>query len=310
MALNDENQYYNELWLSDILSGHIKTAQESADAFLRIRVREDGVLRRVIEPIAVTRDDFTPQVDTDQPVIVVEKEPQSPGAMTIPFGDNNPPAYYIQGSRFRVVLQLLTSRTLRKAVHELATWRADIKQLLAEMLVKDLTWNEDANFINACNTLLGGSAGATNVISGLTQWHTMPGGITRTSVGDAFKLAFIPPSRIPITTILCNVATTAELFKWERNELGGDDAQSVLYEGWADRKINNAKVVTTIKRELIPDDTMFFFGHPMFIGKFYVWQEPSLYIEKVDTEIKFRAHEVVGLAIGHGDGVHRFDFTT
>jgi len=310
MTTNEDTRLLNEVWLNDVISGNIKLAQESTDAFLRVRVREDGTVRKILEPIPVTRDDFVPQVDTDQPVLVVEMEPQSPGAMTIPIGDNTPPTYYMQGKKFRVVLERLSSPMIRKDVAELATWRADVRQLLAEMIVKDLTWVEDARFINGCNTLLGGAAEETNILSGVTQWHTMSGGVSRTTIGDAFKLAFVPASRIPISTVLCNGATLAELFKWERNEVGGDDAQNILYEGWADRKINNATVISTIKRELVPDDTMFFFGHHMFLGKFYVWEEPSLYIVKEDTEIRFRAHEMIGIAIGHGDGVHRFDFSS
>lgn len=310
MSFDQQTKIASEIFVNDILSGNTKAAQEAANAFLRVRVREDGVVREILPPVPVTRDDFVPQVDTDQPVIIVEKEPRSPGAMTIPFGDNNPPAYYMQGEKFRVVFQRVSSRTIRKDEVELATWRADVKALLAEMLVKDLSWEEDASFINAVNTLLGGSAGAANTMTGRVQWHTINGGITRTTLMDAFRLAFDPPSRIPVTKILCNGATMAELAKMDRIELGGDDAQTILYEGWGKRTINGANIIASIKKELIPNDTMFMFGHSNFLGRFYVYQEPSLYIVKEDTEIRFRAHEVVGCAIGHVDGVHRFDFVT
>ncbi len=52
------------------------------------------------------------------------------------------------------------------------------------------------------------------------------------------------------------------------------------------------------------------YGPNTFIGKFYVWQEPTLYIKKEDTEITFRAHEIVGMAIPWPDAVFRFDFVT
>jgi hypothetical protein len=310
MPFDNMNLVRNEAFINDLVNGMTKTAQEAADSFLRMRVREDGVVREILPPIPVTTEDFAPQVDTDEPVIVVEKEIQSPGAISMPFGDNNPPAVYIRGTKFRVVLRRISSPTLRKDEAELATYRADIRQLLAEMLVKDLSWEEDSTFIRMVNTLLGGSPNSPNIISGVVQWKTIPGGISRVTIGDAFKATFIPKSRIPVTKILCNAGTTAELFKWERSEVGGDDAQNILYEGWGKRSLNNAQIVTTIKRELIEDDTLYMFGHSNFIGKFFVWQEPSLYVVKEDTELRFRAHEIVGMAIGHVDAVFRFDFVT
>ena len=309
MSFDQQVKIASERFISAIKEGSVKTAEEIANPFLRIRVREDGVVREILEPVPVTEDDFVPQVDTDQPVIIVEKEPSSPGAMTIPFGDYNPPAYYMQGRKFRVDFVRISSRTVRKDEVELATWRSDVKALLAEMMVKDLSWEEDAAFIASCNTLLGGSAGASNIMTGDVQWHNMAGGITRTTLMDAFRLAFAPATRIPVTKILCNGATMAELAKMDRLEVGGDDAQAILYEGWGTRTINNASIIASIKRELIPDDTLFMFGHSNFIGRFYVYQEPSLYIVKEDTEVRFRAHEVIGSAIGHVGAVHRFDYT-
>lgn len=310
MPYDSKIRMQNEAFVNAILSGNVKVAQEAGDNFLKRRVREDGVVREILPPHRVNKEDFVPQVNTDQPVIIVEMEPGSPGAMSMPFGDYNPPTFYMQGKRFMVVLDRISSSWARKDEAELATYRADIKQLLAEMLVKDLSWQEDARFISAVNTLLGGAAGGTNVLSGLVQWREISGGVSRTNIGEAFKIAFEPPSRIPVTRILCNGAMQAELFKWDRLEVGGDDAQAILYEGWGKRSLNGAELIVTIKRELVPDDTMYFFGHPDFIGKTYVWMEPSLYITKEDTEVRFRAHEILGSAIGHGDGVFRFDFVT
>ena len=310
MSFEEQVKFANEVFINSVLSGEIKTAQEQGNVFLRRRVREDGVAREIIPPVPITKEDLTQRVENDQPGVIVEMEPSSPGAMSMTFQDNNPPFFYIRGKRFWVDLFKISSRPARKSEVELATWRSDVKALLAEMLVKDLSWEEDATFINSCNTLLGGVADGTNIMNGLVQWREINGGIDRTTIMDAFRYAFVPPSRIPITKILCNGATLAELAKMDRIELGGDDAQNILYEGWSKRPINNATVIGSIKRELIEDDTMYFFGDGNFIGRFFVFMEPSLYIKKEDDEIQFRAREVIGMAIGHGDGVHRFDFVT
>ncbi len=310
MPYNDETRFVNEQFYESIREGHIKTAEGMTGPFLRTRVREDGMLRKVIEPETVTSENFVPQLNTDEAVIIVEKEPASPGAISMAFGENAPPAYYIRGRRFQVVLKRLSSPTLRIDEARLATYQQPIQELLAEMIVKDLTWEEDACFIRMCNTLLGGAAGATNIMSGNVHWQEIPGGISRTTLGDAFKETTKPKSRIPITRMLTNAAFAQEMFKWERSEVGSDETATILHEGWGDRKINNCEVVISIKRELIPDDSIYMFGDSQFIAKFYVWQEPMMYIEKHDVMVNFRVHEIAGMAIGHGDAVFRFDFVT
>lgn len=306
----DEIRYMNQNFLNEVRSGNIKYAQEQLDKFTRIRVREDGIARRILPAEPVTPDDYTPQLDTDQPVILVEKEPRSPGAVVVGIGDLTPPMLYIRGERYPVVIHLITSSRLRKNVLELETYRADIRQLLAEMIVKDLSWAEDASFFRAVNAVLGGAPGATNIMSGYVQWHQLPGGVSRVTIGDAFKLAFEPASRIPVNRIVTNAATAAELWKWERSEIGDDRAADILFEGWGDRTLNGCQIIMTIKKEIIPNDTMYMFGDPRFIGKFYVRWEPSMFIKLEEDFVTFFAREAYGAAIGHADAVHRFDFVT
>ena len=308
MSFDPEIRALNDAYIELLRSGEIKTAEDYTSAFTRTRIREDGVARRILPAEPVTKDDFVPQLDHDQPVILVELEPDSPGAVVMPFGMNEPPAYYIKGKRYPVVMQRISSPMMYKDIMELETYRADIRQMLAELIVKDLSWAEDATFINCCNQLLGGSAGAQNVLSGVVQWKQLTGGVSRVNIGEAFKSTFVPKSRIPVKTILTNAAMLAELFKWQRDEVGGDIAQEVLTEGWGTRTLHGCDLIASIKRELIPDDTMFMFGDSRFIGKFYVHTEPVMELKKESDIIFFRAKEVVGMAIGHGDGVHRFDF--
>lgn len=306
--LDEQTQMLNQLYLRHILEGDVKRAQEIGNDFIRTRMVEDGVTRAIMGVVPITKDDLDRMPHTDQPLKIVERQPGSPGAVSIPLGINAPPMYYIRGSRFVVPITRLSTHFLRKDEAELLTYRADIKQLLAEVIVKDLSWREDADFINGLNTILGGSAGSTNLISGLVQWNEVPGGVSRVGLSEAFAYAFIPPTRAPVKKILANGVLTARLFAFDRTEVGGDDAQDILYNGWGNRKLNNADVITSIKRELIPDDTIYMFADPNFIGVFFELQAPSMYIKREDTEIQFRAHEMVGLGIGHGDAFSRIDF--
>ena len=53
--------------------------------YIRVRMREGGFRRRIIPPVQITDDELDYQVDTDKPVKVIDKEPQSPGAIPVQF---------------------------------------------------------------------------------------------------------------------------------------------------------------------------------------------------------------------------------
>jgi hypothetical protein len=56
-----------------------KQAVDAVNDFTRTKMREDGFYRRIMPPIPITNDELDRQVDTDKPVKVVDKEPDSPG---------------------------------------------------------------------------------------------------------------------------------------------------------------------------------------------------------------------------------------
>ena len=96
----------NEAVIRRLTSGNdrlVKEAQDTIDEYVRMRVREDGFLRRILPPVTVTAEDLTPQVDTDNPTIVIELEPDNPGAQMVPFA-TLPANRYIKGRRARLML--------------------------------------------------------------------------------------------------------------------------------------------------------------------------------------------------------------
>ena len=118
-------------------NGMQKEAQDAVTDFVRMRMREEGFLRQILPPVMVTDDDLDKQVDTDKPVIVCEKEPDSPAAISVPFG-TLPMNRYIRGIRFRVMFQRIMSPRFVKDVNELRTYDQDIRQILSDNALKDM----------------------------------------------------------------------------------------------------------------------------------------------------------------------------
>ena len=117
--------------------------------------------------------------------MIVEYEPESPPATSVPFV-STPLTRYIKGRRFRVMFQRVQTPRFTKDVDELRTYKnIDIRQVLSDNSLKDLQKEVDGKFIATVEFLLGGSAGSTNPDTGVIQWRAISGGITRDTFVDA-----------------------------------------------------------------------------------------------------------------------------
>lgn len=284
-----------------------KNALDAVNEFTRVQVREDGFYRKIIPPVQVSNDDLDRQVDTDKPVIVVDKEPGSPAAVSIPFA-TLPMNVYIRGPRYRVMFDRIVTPRFVKDIDELRTWQMDIRQVLSDNAVKDMLAEEDSKFLTAVNSAL---VAADTVVptSGVIQWETIFGGITRDTVNEAMKILPKTPSHLEVATILVNNVTIREVLKWGYDEAGGDLSGDMLKNGWAENlRLLDKDWVVTIKRDLVGDDTMYFFADPRFIGKSYLLEDTTMHIKREAFMIEFFAYETIGGSIGFTSGLGRADY--
>lgn len=286
--------------------GMEKNALDAVNEFTRVRVREDGFYRKIIPPVQVSNDDLDRQVDTDKPVIVVDKEPGSPAAISIPFA-TLPINVYIRGPRYRVSFDRIVTPRFVKDIDELRTWQMDIRQVLSDNAIKDMLAEEDTKFLTAVNTAL---IGANQIVptSGVIQWETIWGGMSRDTIQEALKIMPKTPSHLEVNTVLINNVTIREILKWGYDEAGGDLSGDMLKNGWSEIDLMGCKWVITIKRDLVPDDTMYLFGDPRFIGKSYLLEDTTMHIKREAFMIEFFAYETLGGSIGHTGGLARADF--
>jgi hypothetical protein len=283
-----------------------KQAIDAVNDFTRTKMREDGFYRRIMPPLEISNDELDRQVDTDKPVKIVDKEPDSPAAISIPFA-TLPLNVYIRGPRYRVLFDRIVTPRFVKDVDELRTWVMDIRQVLSDNAIKDMLAEEDSKFITACNAAM---VGADTVVptSGVVQWETIPGGITRETVVESLKIMPKTPSHLETHTILTNNVTIKEVMKWGRDEMGGDFSQDIVRNGWAEANFLGARWIISIKRDLIPDDTTFMYSDPKFIGKSYLLEDTTMYIKREAFMLEFFAYQTAGGTIGFTSGLARADF--
>jgi hypothetical protein len=293
-----EVQLMNETLFAHLTNpGMIKTAIDAVNDFTRIKMREDGFARRIMPPLQISNDELDRQVD---------KEPDSPAAISIPFA-TLPTNVYIRGPRYRVAFDRIVTPRFTKDVDELRTWVMDIRQVLSDNAIKDMLAEEDSKLIGATNLALINPDTAVPW-SGIPQWVTIHGGITRDSVLDSLKIMPSTDAHLETATILINNVTIKEVMKWGRDEMGGDFSQDVLRNGWSETDFLDKRWIITIKRDLIPDDSIYMYADPKFIGKMYILEDTTMYIKREAYLLEFFSYETMGGTIGHTGGIARADF--
>ena len=294
--------------------GMQKQAIDAVNDYTRTKMREDGFARKIIPLLTITNEELDRQVDTDNPVKVIDKEPDSPAAVSMGFA-SLPINFYIRGNRYRVSFARILSPRATKDVDQLRTYSYDIRQVLSDNMIKDMLAEEDSKFIQAFNAVL---LGVDEVVplSGVKQWEQIEGGITRETVVDALNIMPKTPSHFEVATILVNNVTIKEMMKWGRDEMGGDLAQDIAKNGWGLTRFMDRDWIVTIKRcsaanpidGLIPDGSMFMFGDPKTIGKFFGLEDTTMYIRREAYMLEYFSYETIGMSFGHTNALARADF--
>lgn len=305
----EESRMINEALFEKLASRDPMRQKEAADAvndYTRTRMREDGFFRRVMPPIPISNDELDRQVSTDKPVKVVDKEPDSPAAISIPFA-TLPMNLYIRGPRYLVMMDRIVTPRFTKDVDELRTWIMDIRQVLSDNAIKDMLAEEDGKFITAVNTALVG-AGLTVPTSGTVQHEQLVGGITRDTLWDMMKIMPNTPSCLEVHTCLINNITIKEVCKFGRTEMGGDMSQDIMKNGWSDQNFMGKRWLITIKKDLVPTNQIYMFSDPKFIGKHYTLEDTTMYIRREAYMLEFFAYETTGASLGHTSGLAKAEF--
>jgi hypothetical protein len=284
----EESRLFSEAVFEKLASrdaGMIKEAEDSVNSFTRIKMREDGFYRRIMPPVPISNDELDRQSWTDKPVKVIDKEPDSPAAISIPFA-TLPSNLYIKGPRYQVMFDRIATPRFTKDVDELRTWIMDIRQVLSDNAIKDMLAEEDGKFLRAVNTAIVGPSLVVPT-SGTVQYEVIAGGITRDTLFDGLKVMPNTPSNLEVHLMLVNNITIKEVCKFTHNEMGGTLSEDIMRKGWTLQELLGVKWIVTIKKGLVATNTFYQFADPKFIGKSFILEDTTMYIRREAYMLEF-----------------------
>ena len=289
-----------------------KSAAETADSYLRMRLYEDGFYRRALPMKPAGKADLVPQVDTDLPVIIVEKEPNASDAYSVPLG-TMPIGNFLAAPKFRIMFDRIFSDRYKIDSLKLMTYSMDLKGVMESILLKKIHEEEDSKFIalwtyivsqgNTVNPNDLRAPGNINTNSYNTDIEAAQnielGPLTRDSLADLTKSLPATNRSLDPSFGLVNNLTVRDVAKLNRTEVGGDLSQQMFQKGFAEKEIMGLDWIVTIKKKLVRTNTVFVMAEPKFTGRSYFIQDLRLFTKNENIWVEFWAMEAIGGAIGN-----------
>ena len=308
---------FNDTFVDHLEAGQSKEAGVSAQSYTRNKLRENSFAEKVITPIDIANDELDKTEDPEMQVKWCSREPDQAPAQTIPLG-TVPEGYQFKGTRYPAYFSRLVSPLFQKDVDKLRGYDYDIRQILLENSTKDLATQVDTKFIETVNSVMGqvNTANALNGL-GLPQYVTISGGIDRDNLADSANV--IKKLRVPFGPLqpdgsaakgimLLNNVTASEFLKFQRGEVGGDKSQDAYTSGLPPTEIMGIPALYTIKRELVPDGTIYFFSSEEFFGKYFRLQPLTVFMKTEAFFLQFFQYMNISMSIGNVKGCARVDF--
>ena len=289
----------NAAFFGMLEKGHIKSAQDMVTDFTRVRIRESSFFEKILPAIKIGDDELTPQITTDKNVKLVEREPNSPAAITIPLGQQ-PIQYYFRGDRYPVYFDRIVTPKFTKDTSELRTYGMDIRQVISDNAILDMDFEFDRKMLSACQAIVGAQGGIVPE-TGIVQNVKIvdPAGITRNSLFEIKKILPRTFAHLDGVTILVNNITIHDVAKFDRSEAGGDLSQDMFVDGFQQKKLLGCNWVVTNKTDLVAENQFWIFASPEFLGKSYVLDDTTMYVDKKAYNLEFFAYCERGATIAN-----------
>lgn len=295
--------------------GEIEKVAQTSSEYTRIQIREDSFAFKILPPEKATDDMLDRDLD-ERLRIIWEIEPDSPGSMWVPL-QTIPEGEYIKSSRYQIPFARVLTRKYTKDIDELRTCRQDIRKILTDNSIKDGLAEIDKKFIDTCHRIVTDTAGNTpgpNLFTGKVQYRGLSGGLTRENFVEAKKMlprgstTMAGKFRLRNYIALMNDVTAQDWQKLTLLEIGNEAIGEMWRDGLTADTYLGLKNIFTIKDDLVPDNIVYFFAAPEFLGKCFYMTDWTMFMKKEAYFIEMFSYWMGGFAIGNVAGVCMADF--
>ena len=291
-----------------------KVAQTASDV-TRTQIREGSFANKILPPETIGNERLTKTM-TEDLIVIDDLEPDSPGAKYVPF-ETVPEGEIITGSRYITPMARIVTPMFTKDIDQLRTYDYPIRKILTDNSIKDGMAAHDRKFIDTVNSIVKNrGTDLKHPVTGKRQYMKFEEGINRDTFTEATKMLPRGNSQGKFVArnylMLAHENTLRDILKLDRNEIGGDLAQEHWKNGLTETTIMGIKAISTIKNNLVPEGSVYFFAEPSFLGHNYTLTDWTMYLNKEAFFIKWFSYWLGGFSFGNiaGMALAQFNCTT
>ena len=313
-------------------AGIQKTAGDKVEGMLRETVREGGITRNLITPENVGVSNLHREMDSDLPVIIRDKEPNSGGAVEVAFGDS-PQNYNLHKERYRLMFKRLRTNRLREDRIKLLNTDYDILKIIQDFQVLDILNEEDKKWLSGHDLICGGVPVKRNV--GDTDWEStdagaetldaiklkprtantgaygyiQSGGSDKSGFARAFAALTQTDQKNPAVRGLVNTTTIAEYSaNSDSMSLSNEQTGIIAEKGFGMDTLDGKEIMITTKSNMVASGDMYIYAPEEFIGDFCVLEDITVFNESKHHMFETFATECIGAAIKNDASVSKHKF--
>jgi len=304
-------------FLRDASDGEVKIASTDGTNYTRRILRESQIQPNILPERTVTQNELLPLIPgyaagtdiSEVGVVLCNLEPGAPSARTVSI-ETAPEQDTYRGAWYHVAITKDEIPELVKNVDKLALYKdIDLRQVVTDLALRVLDNHPDYRLFQTVRETTGSDPNAVGA-GGYLQYREVSGGM---STRQNYKTVFRP---LLDATLINGVAvmsrvTANEFFGWDRNQVGGDKAQDILFDGTqglSKFQFNNVPHIASIKSQILPLGEVVTFAPPNFVGQNLVYQQPTLWVKRVRDTITVYACAKRGAHIANTRTVARTKF--
>lgn len=273
-----------------------KEAEERSQAYLKLRVYEDSFLSRIIppKPISPSQCDRT----LASPTLlrkIIDKEYTDVTATQMDFrgkGDYK----FVETEQYAVDFYKIESEEYHITEGELRAKEQPVQSLIKHHTAREIQQVMDSTFISAVEAII--TANPAQAIS-VADDIILPSNIT--------KLRNVLDGRttFPLTcaTLLMSQAQFNNVDVWPQAGVDNGMGQDYWRDGYKYDSVFRLRVVKTIKTDLVPENVVYAFTAPEFLGHHLTFNDDRFQIKTEWDDIAWKAWKTHGAAIGNNFAV-------
>lgn len=287
--------------------GEIKEASVAGSKTIRRKIREKAFNTRILPRNKATEDMLHPSLDSELPMIIETMEPDSPGAKSVSFYDAADLALFRE-DKFAVYFNVITTPEFTKHIDELRTVQSPLREIIVNNALNSIDNEEDRDFIATIDRIVG-TVDTADGAAGVIQYTGETNAISRAAYVD--NLSHLEDRDLNNGTFLMNRKTAKAFLGFSRDAIGGDLAERLFKGGL--KELDGGMVMGiphtfTIKKDLVPDNIVYQFAEPEFLGRSYQLDDVTMYVSKKEDILRFKAKEKLGMTIANVAATHKVEF--